>query len=504
MSVALPNRAAAEIGQGTASRLFKSYKYEKFLTILFVLTIPLSNPWVRGDGVGYYAYARALLIEHRLDFQKDWAHGNESFAMGRVDASGHVLPGEYTSTGHIANLWSIGSSLLWLPFLLLTHAGVLLCDRLGAHVAADGFSTPYVVAMAFATACYGFLGLLLSFRIAQKYFEQRWAFLATIGIWWASSLPVYMYFNPSWSHAHSAFAVALFLWYWQRTRGSRSIPQWIVLGLLSGLIVDVYYPNGALLMIPLLEGIAAYWEDIKSPVYAGAAMARLFVRHLIYLSAFFVALLPTFVSRTIIFGSALHTGYAPVGGWAWASPAFWNVLFSSDHGMLSWTPILILALIGLLLFWRADKQFATYAIFAFLLFYIVVSVHPDWDGMSSFGNRFFVSLTPLFILGLAAFFHWLAQVWPERRASVAAAAVTTLLIMWNLGLVFQWGTHLIPARGPISWRDAAYNQVAVVPVEATRTLETYLTRRKQLMRRIEQQDVEHLKSGQPADSKQSQ
>ena len=66
--------------------------------------------------------------------------------------------------------------------------------------------------------------------------------------------------------------------------------------------------------------------------------------------------------------------------------------------------------------------------------------------------------------------------------------------MWNLGLIFQWGTHLIPARGPISWRDAAYNQVAVVPVEATRTLEAYLTRRKQLMHRIEQQDVDHLKS----------
>ena len=35
-------------------------------------------------------------------------------------------------------------------------------------------------------------------------------------------LPVYMYFNPSWSHAHSAFIVALFVWYWDRTRTTRT------------------------------------------------------------------------------------------------------------------------------------------------------------------------------------------------------------------------------------------------------------------------------------------
>ncbi|MGH7838092.1 MAG: hypothetical protein ACREQC_09770, partial [Candidatus Binataceae bacterium] len=58
----------------------------------------------------------------------------------------------------------------------------------------------------------------------------------------------------------------------------------------------------------------------------------------------------------------------------------------------------------------------------------------------------------------------------------------------------QWGMHLIPVRGPISWREATYNQVAVVPVEAGRTLENYMTRRKQMMNHIEQKDVKQLKS----------
>ena len=97
----------------------------------------------------------------------------------------------------------------------------------GSNVAADGFSAPYRFAMALGTAVYGFLGLLLAMRLAAKYVGERWAFLATVAIWWASSLPVYMYFNPSWSHAHSAFVVALFLWFWHETRDARSTMQWI-------------------------------------------------------------------------------------------------------------------------------------------------------------------------------------------------------------------------------------------------------------------------------------
>ena len=107
---------------------------------------------------------------------------------------------------------------MWTPFLIVAHAGVLIARALGSSVAADGFSAPYRFAMALGTAVYGFLGLLLAMQIASQYSGQRWAFLATVAIWWASSLPVYMYFNPSWSHAHSAFVAALFLWYWHETR----------------------------------------------------------------------------------------------------------------------------------------------------------------------------------------------------------------------------------------------------------------------------------------------
>ena len=129
--------------------------------LLFILTLPLCNPWVRGDGVGYYAFARSLLIEHRLDFSKDWLEANETFRMGRTDAAGNILANQYTATGHLNNHFSIGPAILWAPFLIAAHLGVLLWNRLGGHVLADGYSAPYRWAMARGNGDVRFSGLTI-------------------------------------------------------------------------------------------------------------------------------------------------------------------------------------------------------------------------------------------------------------------------------------------------------------------------------------------------------
>jgi hypothetical protein len=474
--------------------LFTTYKYEKILVLIFVCTLPLVNPWVRGDGVGYYAFARALLIEHQLDFRQDWLHANSSFRMGRVDDRNQILPGEFTSTGHIANHFSIGPAILWAPFLLAAHGGIRINHLFGGHILADGFSFPYIFAAVIATALYGFLGILFSFAIAKKYLPARWAFLGSLGIWFASSLPVYMYFNPSWSHAQSAFVTALFFWYWDRTRADRTWTQWLVLGLISGLMMDVYYICAVLLVVPLFESMAGYWQGIRSRQMSAAG--RLFLQNLLFAFTTFLAFLPMLIVKKIIYGSYLEFGYGP--HWIFTSPALLKVCFSSEHGLFSWTPVVLFAVVGLVLLQNHDRPLSLYSVLAFTTYLYTIGCYEDWAGISSFGNRFFISLTPLFILGLASFFDWLAAALQERRAAILTASITAALIAWNMGLIFQWGTHLIPSRGPISWHDAAYNQVAVVPIRAARTLESYVTDRKQMMSRIEQQDVKHLKSTQPA------
>jgi hypothetical protein len=463
---------------------------ERALLIVFLLTLPLVNPWVRGDGVGYYAYARSLLIDGDLNFENEWRAANASFRLAVLDENGQVRPEAYTATGRVSNHFTVGPAMLWAPFLVAAHIAVLALNRLGVEIAADGYSRPYTVTMAVATAFYGFCGLWLAFRLARKYFPERWALLATLEVWFASSLPVYMYFNPSWSHAHSAFAVALFLWYWDHTRGRRTLRQWVLLGLMGGLMINVYYPNAVALAAPALESGAALLGAVRlgqrARVKTWAARAVLFA------AVAAAAFAPTFVTRWLIYGSPFGSGYPELAAWHWTSPRLWDVLFSSNHGLLSWTPVLVPALLGLWWVLRRDPVLGAVAVSMFLALYYLIASYDSWHGISSFGNWFFVSLTSVFVLGLAALLSRLQQWRPAGRGAAAALGV---LALWNLGLIYQWGTNLIPNRGEISWRQAAANQLAVVPAHAATTLRAYLRSHGDLMERLEEEDIREMTNG---------
>jgi hypothetical protein len=482
----------------TSSPQPASRKAERLLLVLFLLSLPILNPWVRGDGVGYYAYARAPLIEHNLDFTHDYQQANTSFRENRFDENGQPTTEFRTRTGHLENHFTVGPAILWAPFLLVTHAGVLLARSFGSAIPADGFSSPYRIAMALGTALYGFLGLLISFRIARKYVDETWALLATLAIWWASSLPVYMYFNPAWSHAHSAFAVALFLWYWHETRDARSLGQWILLGALAGLMLNVYYPNLMLFAILPFEALREYGAAFRKATPSTPTVAQLLARHAAFAVTLVLCLLPTFIAHRIIYGGIFETGYGSVSQWNWGSPYLLSVLFSSNHGMISWTPILLFAVIGLVAFWRSVPRVGGAFLLAAIAFYYFIASYPDWAGISSYGSRFFVSLTALFVLGLAVFLDRFTRIFRKRAAALAATCVfLACFVFWNAGLMFQWGTHLIPARGPISFSEMIQNQFTFVPRQITMQFEKYLFGRKAMMQQIEQRDLEQMKQSPP-------
>jgi hypothetical protein len=154
---------------------------------------------------------------------------------------------------------------------------------------------------------------------------------------------------------------------------------------------------------------------------------------------------------------------------------------------------------GLSLFLKRNRTLATYFITVFVALCYLIGGDPTWDGLSSFGNRYFISLTPLFVLGLAVslseFAKWLGR---ERKARAIASSVTALLIVWNLAFIFQWGTHMVPVRGPISWKQMVRNQFLAVPQRSATEFAAYFENRRVLMHHIEQEDVQQLKQQQGA------
>jgi hypothetical protein len=447
-------------------RLWRSRSnYEKALFFVFLLSLPFLHAEVNGDGIGYYAYLRSPLIDANFSFASDFQHPVEE--LEKIFLVDHFVDNPITKTGHLPNFYTVGPAILWSPFLIATHLAVLGLGHLGWHIAPDGHSWPYVAALTAATALYGFAGLCLSFAMARRFVEERWAFWATIGLWFGSSVPVYIYLLPAWSHAHSIFATALFLWYWLRTRGARTSGQWLKLGLLSGLMIDVYQLNVVFIIAVAYEALSTYAEIWSTSAGRLEMLAKALRLHGLYGLGILLALLPTFVTRQIVFGNPFSVGPYALRTWNWTSPVFAQVLFSKDHGLLVFAPILVVAIAGLFYLRSLDRTVGTTCLLITPVFYCLISCFPWWYGAVGLGNRFFVSLTPIFIFGLASSFAWAARLWPDlRAASFRLIPITLLFVIWNLGLVYQWQTHLMPRYGQVDWQDIRFNQFRVVPLQA--------------------------------------
>jgi hypothetical protein len=91
--------------------------------------------------------------------------------------------------------------------------------------------------------------------------------------------------------------VALFFWYFLRTRGARNSVQWIVLGLLGALMMNVYYPNALVMAVLIPEAIADYLAARKSVENSSAKIVGMLGHFALFLLVAFAGMLPTFLSR---------------------------------------------------------------------------------------------------------------------------------------------------------------------------------------------------------------
>ena len=101
---------------------------------------------------------------------------------------------------------------------------------------------------------------------------------------------------------------------------------------------------------------------------------------LLFAAGGFLAFLPMLVSRQIVYGNPLILGIYAKVPWNWRNAAFLAVLFSKEHGLFVWTPILLAAFLGLFALWRRDRLLLRVSLLTSFLFYCLIAVYPWWDG----------------------------------------------------------------------------------------------------------------------------
>ncbi len=409
------------------------------LVILGTVMIAHGGCQVKSDGSNYFAYLRSAVFDRDLNFHNEFARFDQAFW--------DTYQPKETATGHYTNFFSVGPAVLWAPFYLLAHLGVLTAGLLGVAAQPDGFSGPYLLAVNLASLFYSFAGIGLVYKLGREYFGRRVALTAAVTGWLATFITYYTVYQPYMSHAVSFFTVTLFVYYWHSTRLDRQWGQWILLGLAAGLMMLVRWQNGLMMILPAFESLALYARLSRNKNWA--AVAALLKKNILFLVFALIGFLPQMIAWKIIYGSYLTVPQG-AGFFRWPAPFLSEILFSSRHGLFSWTPVVYLSTVGWLFFFKRDRLFAVSGLAAFLLMAYVNSVISDWWAGWGFGMRRFDGFILFFALGLAAV---LAQL---KKASAKIALVLSMGALlffsaFNWFLMDRLNQGIIHPGGPVAF-----------------------------------------------------
>ena len=362
----------------------------------------------RPDGVAYFLYMPSTLFDRDLLFFDEWAQTG-------LARNGQLLFKDVTETGHLSNHWTIGASLAWYPSFLVAESIARLSGEGGS-----GFSVGHITGAAFTSAVAGLLTMLAGASLARRWFSEGASTGAAIAMWLASPLAWYSLRHATMSHAISALVCSVVVFLSLRLRDDPSRSTLLGLGLAVGYACAVRPQNILIAVVPLLVSPAR----------------RLLGQWHVLLLGGLIGGLPQLIASQFIYGGPLV--FVNIGGRAHGWQMFstfrpLETMFSWWHGMITWTPLLLIAIAGFALLHRADRGLGRAAIAAFGSQWLALSVLERWFwGGASFGQRRFDSVTIFFILGLAAVFHAL-----PRWLSIVLAALTTA---WTMGLFIAAGT----------------------------------------------------------------
>ncbi|MCP4421844.1 MAG: hypothetical protein GY805_34965 [Chloroflexi bacterium] len=381
--------------------------------LVFIAAIPLprvDNHLVGSDGVKYYAILRSLVLDQDFDFANDFS---------LLDVAGSTVE----ATGKVANPFAIGTALLWLPFFLLAHALSLILNTFGFSISTNGVNYLYESTVLIGSILYASLGFFLTYQTVRRLFTVRVALIAILGMWWGTQAIYYIIAEPSMSHAMTILANALFLYIWYPSRPNRSARDWLILGLVTALVALVRWQEGLLALVPIVE--LGWWVWRKKLSLSKG------VRYLLLFSiTVLVGFSPQFLMWSQVYGSPL---LIPQGAnfMHWFSPEPLLTLFSTQHGLITWHPIFLFALLGLVPLWRRDRTLTMVVLGAFLAQLYINSAADHWWADDAFGGRRFTGLIPFLVLPLSALTAWV-QKHKHLRWLIIALLV---LILWN-GLSF--------------------------------------------------------------------
>jgi hypothetical protein len=413
-----------------------------YIPLLFVLVLAalsllaLDRPLVRGDGLAYYMWLDSIAGDGDMDL------ANQAQRFAHVNAYQVFY---YEPTGRFASVFAYGGALLWAPFQRMAAS----MDGLGWLRINDGhFWTyqgvlfPYSFMTMLGTNLMALAAIVLAYKSARLFASPRVSALASLMVFWGTPALYYSTIEPLNAHAPGMLLTSLLVYGWLKLSnwGVRRAhaPGWaggafsfFLLGLSAGLATLVRWqlalnvlPLGLVMAYRLARAPRSQWRNVLA--FSLGFLA--FVWHLMY-------------TWNWMFGSPLVVPAEARGHTGFLGPPvhLLKVLFSDERGLFVWSPLTLLATLGLIGLARRHRQQSGVLIGVIALQALMNGGVADWWGGWSFGMRRMTELYPIFVIGLAVFLSRLpplAQRWPALYRG-AAHVLAVLALVFSLLLLLS-------------------------------------------------------------------
>lgn len=354
------------------------------------------------DGVGYYSYLPATFIYDDPTFEY-YKEINKKYR--NRDDWGHFMT---MLDGKMLNKYYYGESILVAPFFFIAH-GV-------AHVAnldTDGYSKPYQIAVVAAAVFWVMLGLYWLYAFLIHFVSRRTAAISVGLLYGGTNLFYYTIFEPSASHPYSFALIAGFIHFGYQSIQRKSHASYWKVALILALTI-VVRPSNALIVLAL-PALSGSWSAFVA-----------WVRHSLTIKTWLPAMA---LLVLLIFPQAWFYKQQTGHWWVYAygeekfhfdKPHFWQVLAGFRVGLLIYSPMIILAVMGLV---RLIRQYRFTGIWlsVFLFGNIwLISCWWMWHYEGTFGMRPLIDHLAWWGLPLALLLQTTAKYWRQGFLVIAA------------------------------------------------------------------------------------
>jgi hypothetical protein len=389
----------------------------------------LNYPPVRSDGMGYYLYLPASLIDRDLTLQTTIAR---SFGGTSPEWAG---VNRIRETNRLLIKYPPGEAIMLAPFFLLAH-GLTLVSGVAP---ADGFSVLYQAAAAIGGLCYVLLGLHVLRTLLEKSFSPSVVWWTLVVMVFGTNLFHYATYDSIFSHAFSFCLFALFLHGVERWYARPGAGRTIALAVVAGFITLVRPTNSVIFIFALLFDINGR-DGLRERLLLVRRNAGLVLAGALVYAA---TLSPLFAYWKYITGHWIIFSYTGEA-FDFSHPQIFKVLFSVRKGLFFWSPVLLLATAGFFVMRKYKRAYVLPTLVFMPLNLYIIASWRDWAYGGSFGHRAFVESIAIFAFGYASLVESQPGRAPARGMIIIASC---LLVILSTRLMVEYWLGVIPFDG---------------------------------------------------------